>query len=44
MAHVHIPWHRLATVVLLVVLIPIVLMVAVTLVFYRLHPWISAPH
>ena len=45
MAHLpRVPWARVGKLVLLLVIMPAVLLMAAILVFYRLHPWISAPH
>ena len=44
MAHIRVPWDRIGRLLLLLVIVPIIVAVAIVLVFYRLHPWISAPH
>ena len=39
-----VPWNRIGRLLLLLVIVPVILAIAATLVLYRLHPWISAPH
>jgi hypothetical protein len=44
MTQIRVRWNRIGRLLLLLVIVPMIVIVAAILVWYRLHPWLSAPH